>query len=90
MDEPVWFGHVAKGLMKNPGAVTCQDSIPDLVDQIAPKVAILHEIFPDVEIGGLEPVTGKNPSEIADVASFAELFQKKSGHPLAFVHADIA
>jgi hypothetical protein len=90
MDEPVWFGHVAKGLAKNPEAVTCQDSIPDLADQIAPKVAALREIFPNIEIGDIEAVTGKNPSEIDEVASFAELFQKKTGRPLAFMHADIA
>jgi hypothetical protein len=90
MDEPVWFGHISKGLVKNPEAVTCQDSIPFLIDQIAPKVAILREIFPDIEIGDIEPVTGKNPSAVDDVMTFAELFQKKTGHPLAFVHTDIA
>lgn len=90
MDEPVWFGHLSTGLVKNPDAVTCQDSVPYLIDQIAPKIAILRRIFPDIKIGDIEPVTGKNPSALDDIMTFAELFQKKTGRPLAFVHADIA
>ena len=90
MDEPGWFGHISKGLVKNPDAVTCQDSIPYLIDQIAPKIAILREIFPDIEIGDIEPVTGKSPSAVDDVMTFAELFQKKTVRPLAFIHADLA
>jgi hypothetical protein len=92
MDEPVWMGHVAKGVTHPEirGAVRCEDSVAALVDQIAPKVAILREIFPNVQIGDIDPVTGQNLAEIDDLTRFADLFRKTTNVPLAFVHADIA
>jgi hypothetical protein len=92
MDEPVWMGHVAKGVTHPEirGAVRCQDSVADLVEQIAPKVAILREIFPNIQVGDIDPINASTPSEIDDLAQFADLFLKKTTVPLAFVHADIS
>lgn len=92
MDEPVWMGHVAKGVTHPEirGAVRCEDSVADLVDQIVPKVAILREIFPNVQIGDIDPVHGRYPSEIDDLTTFADLFRNKTNIPLSFVHADIS
>jgi len=70
--------------------VRCEDSVADLVDQIVPKVAILREIFPNVQIGDIDPVHGRYPSEIDDLTTFADLFRNKTNIPLSFVHADIS
>jgi hypothetical protein len=92
MDEPVWMGHVAKGVThpEIPGAVRCEDSVADLAGQIAPKVAILRQIFPNVKIGDIDPVHGKYPSEIDDLAAFADQFHRNTGVSLSFMHADVS
>jgi hypothetical protein len=92
MDEPVWMGHAAKGVTHPEirGAVRCEDSVSDLVEQIAPKVAILRELFPNIQIGDIDPVHGRYPSQIDDLPMFADLFRKETGVPLSFVHADIS
>jgi len=96
MDEPVWQGHTAKGGGRSgprvgiAGAVRCQDPVSDLVDQIAPKVAVLREIFPNVQAGQIDVINGTSPQQIEDMVLFADLYHKKTNMPLAFVHADIS
>lgn len=97
MDEPVWFGHAAKGAPVKggsragiPGGHFCEDSIADLVDQIAPKIEILRQAFPNIQVGDIEPVSAKWPSEIDDLAQFADLYRRKTNVPLAFIHADVS
>jgi hypothetical protein len=94
MDEPVWFGHAQGGVVR--GVVRCQDSLADLVDQIAPKIAILRLYFPNVQIGDIDPInaspyaTSQDPRFVGDIIALTDLLQQKTGMKLAFVHADIA
>jgi hypothetical protein len=97
MDEPVWFGHAAKGAPVKGGSRAgivgghfCEDPIADLVDQIAPKIEILRQAFPNIQVGEIDPVSAKWPSEVDDMAQFADLYRKKTGVPLAFVHTDVS
>jgi hypothetical protein len=97
MDEPVWFGHAAKGApLKGgsragiPGGHFCEDPIADLVDQIAPKIEILRQAFPNIQVGDIDPISARWPSEAEDLAQFADLYRKKTNVPLAFVHADVS
>jgi len=96
MDEPVWQGHTAKGGGRSAlragiaGAVRCQDPVASLVEQIAPKVAILHEIFPNVRVGQIDVINATSPEQIDAMLLFADLYRKKTGMPLAFLHADIS
>jgi hypothetical protein len=90
MDEPVWFGHVAKG------GTRCRDSIADLAEQAAPKLMLLRQYFPNVQIGDIEPVS-TSPSAMSmdnrfvdDLMEFISLVEQKSGVKLAFLHADVA
>jgi hypothetical protein len=87
MDEPVWFGHIFKS--GSGGRTGCQDTVADLVEQIAPKVAILRRYFPNIQIGDVEPINSRNPQSIDDVTKFADLLNRKTGMKLAFVHADV-
>jgi hypothetical protein len=90
MDEPVWFGHVASG------GTRCRDAIADLAEQAAPKLMLLRQYFPNVQIGEIEPVnTSRNAMSldsrfIDDVMAFDNLLEQKSGVKLAFMHADVA
>ena len=88
MDEPVWFGHIFTS--GSGGRVGCQDPITDLADQVAPKLAILREYFPNVQIGDVEPVNARKPEFIRDIITFVDAIRQKTGMSFAFVHADIA
>lgn len=83
MDEPVWFGHYAKGPQ------TCQDSISSIASQLAPNVRILKEAFPAIQFGSAEPINPKTPGSIDTLLTFAREFQGATGEQLAFFHADI-
>jgi hypothetical protein len=88
-DEPVWHGHEGKGRTGR-GDIFCSDAIPSLVDQIVPKLAILHKYFPNAVIGDIDPVHGQHPEVVQDVVEFFDLLNQKSPVKLSFFHADIA
>jgi hypothetical protein len=84
MDEPLWYGHRFSG----PNA--CHASIADLVNEIASGVAALKRIFPDVEVGDIEPVG--NPEATLwpeDIREWLKAYRDAVGQPLPFFHADI-
>lgn len=84
IDEPVVWGHLASGKAK-----FCQDSISDLVDQIAPKVILLKKYFPNVQFGEIDTIDSRHPKMVDDLVGFADLFRKKTGVGLTFFHADM-
>jgi hypothetical protein len=88
-DEPVWHGHEGKG-KTGAGNTFCSDSVADLVEQIVPKLVILHKYFPNVVVGDIDPVHGLHPEVVKDVEEFADLLNQKSPVRLSFYHADIA
>jgi hypothetical protein len=97
MDEPVWFGHAAKGAPVKggsragiPGGHFCEDPIADLVDQIAPKIEILRQAFPNIQVGDIDPISARWPSEVEDLARFVDLYRMKTNVPIAFMHADVS
>jgi len=85
MDEPLWFGHVSS----EPGAL--HTPIADLARNVAVQAAALRQIFPDVEVGDIEPVVGSGaPADyIAEIESWADAFNAATGRPLAFFHSDV-
>jgi hypothetical protein len=94
MDEPVWFGHVVRdvrGVRRG-----CQFSLDELADRIAPQIAALHRVFPDIQIGDIEPLStspsaiSQDPRYLEDVMAFADLLQRKTDARLAFLHADVS
>lgn len=89
MDEPVTWGHEKTGSNAK-GFSYCQDEVADLVDQAAPKIAILQNYFPDVKIGEVDAVNGRYPHLANDIIEFIDLLHKKTGLKPAFVHADVA
>jgi hypothetical protein len=89
MDEPVTWGHAKQG--KNAqGFSYCQDSIEDLVDQAAPKIAILQKYFPNVRIGEIDAINSRLPGLADGIIGFIDILHKKTGLKPAFMHADVA
>jgi hypothetical protein len=92
MDEVVFFGH-ERNWPENQGPA-CKDSIEEVAQEVADKTAEIRRVFPQVQIGAVEPITtghGFNAGQLVrDYLAFADLYQSKTATKLAFLHADIA
>jgi hypothetical protein len=89
MDEPITWGHEKTGTNAQ-GFSYCHDDVVDLVDQVAPKIAMLQRAFPNVQIGEIDAINGRYPHLSNDIIEFIDTLHKKTGLRPAFVHADIA
>lgn len=90
MDEPVWYGHIFE--QGSGGRVGCQYSVAELADRVAPKVALLRQYFPHIQIGDIEPVNARKGGQqsIEDIVRFETLLRQKTGFAPAFVHVDMS
>jgi hypothetical protein len=89
MDEPVTWGHAKQG--KNAqGYSYCQDSIEELVSQVAPKLAVLQKYFPGIRIGEIDAVNSRLAGLDDGIIGFIDILHRKTGLKPAFVHADVA
>lgn len=86
MDEPLWFGAVST----QSGAPRA--SITALAQNVAKQVATVHKIFPNAQVGDIEPVLGAGgPSSWnQQIIQWASAFRRVVGQPLAFLHTDVA
>jgi len=84
MDEPLWYGHVADL------PHSCRLSLPELASGVAHNVAIIRSVFPDVQLGDIEPVGTKLGAAWPDlISAWSAAFHEATGTPLRFFHADI-
>jgi hypothetical protein len=84
MDEPLWFGHSYRG----PEA--CQSSLQFLARDIAGTVRDVKAIFPNVQIGDIEPLPQRSQADwVGTIMQWAAEFEVSVGTPLAFFHADV-
>jgi hypothetical protein len=84
MDEPLWFGH------RYDGRNACKAPIRDIAQEVARAVGILKQIFPEIEVGDIEPIG--NPTAkgwLADIAEWLRAYRDEVGEPMPFFHADI-
>ncbi len=92
MDEPLWFGHVAKTFWrKNEGL--CQADLASLAQNAAHVVDDVRRSFPDVQIVDTEPIVSRETDPVAYGAllqQWAEAFRSASGRPLAAMIFDVA
>ena len=92
MDEVVFFGR--ERYWPDKLGPACKDTIEELVHEVAASVAVIHQYFPQTQIGTIEPITSNqnlDPEQLArDYLSFADLYRSATGRSLAFFHADIA
>jgi len=84
MDEPLFFGHFFNG--KN----ACHWTIDAIAHNVAENIRQFREIFPNVEIGDIEPVNNIKDSDwLEQVRYWISAYQKEAGTPLAFFHDDM-
>lgn len=94
MDEPLWFGHVARSFWR-PSASVCHASIDEVAKNTAKTIAEVRRIFPGVVVGDIEPLPnlyGKAPvprDYLAELRRWIDAFRQQNGRPLAFIHFDI-
>jgi hypothetical protein len=87
MDEPLYFGHYSQG------PATCQAPIATVAQQAGATALAFKSIFPDVQIGDIEPVNSVVNAAgadkwLADTKAWIEGFRNAAGFPLAFFHND--
>jgi len=89
MDEPVTWGYSRTGLTRQ-GYPFCHQPIDELVDQMAPQVAVLRRYFPSIEFGLVDSVNGRWPDLPQGILTLADLMEEKLHVKIAFVHTDVA
>jgi hypothetical protein len=85
MDEPLWFGH------RYNGPRACRSSIADVAKDVARRVAAIRRIFPNVQVGDIEPfaVRGQPVDWLDEIAQWIAAYRAATGENLAFFHVDM-
>jgi hypothetical protein len=84
MDEPLWYGHYYSGV----GA--CRYPISEIARQIAIEVKALRQVFPQLEVGDIEPVGTPTPNDWPDeLMRWVAEYHRATDTPLDFLHADV-
>jgi hypothetical protein len=83
LDEPLFYGHVYSG--KN----ACEESIQDIAREVAVKLNKIHEAYPNVSVGDVEPVGFGKRDWIDRLEEWFDAFEAFTGQKLAFFRADI-
>jgi len=83
MDSVLIFGHEYSG----PNA--CRDSIESLAAQVAQKVAQARSVFPDIQVGDIEPIGNPRPGWLKDITEWTNAYRAATGAPLAFFQFDV-
>lgn len=85
MDEPLWYGHISTL------AGALHESIAEVAAAVAAQVAIIHQTFPNAQVGDIEPVAATNaPADYhSEIMTWGTDYANASGHQLAFFQADV-
>jgi hypothetical protein len=89
MDEPCWFG--ADYSRKN----AAHWPIEKIADNAVRTMRIIQAVFPDVQLGDVEPVQDQpmpnlqSPALVDQYSAWADAVQARWGKPLAFFHCDV-
>jgi hypothetical protein len=84
MDGPFMGGHFYSG----PRA--CHSSVEAIAKDVAEKVKQMRAVFPDLQVGDIEPVGVTEPAGWANsLIEWTRAYKVAVGEPLAFVHCDM-
>lgn len=85
MDEPLWYGHISTL------AGALQESIADVAAAVAAQVTIIHQIFPDCQVGDIEPLAATNaPADYqTEILTWGTDYANDTGSDLAFFQVDV-
>ncbi|MGB8362078.1 MAG: hypothetical protein WCE80_11840, partial [Acidimicrobiia bacterium] len=82
-DEPYAFGH------KLAGEGRCQWSIDRVAQDTSEFAEAVTRVFPDIVIGGVEPLWGDPAITAADLILWMDAYESAAGQPLDFLHLDV-
>lgn len=94
MDEPYYFGHIATSFWR-PNHGVCRASIPQVAQNAARTIAAIRTVFPNVEVGDIEPIpnyakiSAADDPRIPQLVDWAKAFAQATGRPLSFMHFDV-
>ncbi len=84
MVGPIVDGHISVR------AGACRWTLADVAQDAALTVARIRDMFPDVEVGEIEPIgNGTGYLDPAELATWFEDWTRADGHSLAFLHLDV-
>jgi hypothetical protein len=89
MDEPMLYGHRP---LRADGTGGCQFPLEEVADMIAAQVAAMRGVFPNLQVGEVEPIGGGPASAEynREVLQLTALLRKRTnGTVPAFFHADM-
>jgi hypothetical protein len=81
IDEPVTYG-------RRPINGTCAESLDEIAQELMPSISLVKSAFPQAVIGEIE-VVDKTPQLLHDVEAFVPIFERMTGHRIAFLHTDV-
>lgn len=81
LDEPYYWAHFYDGVQ------ACNWSTEKIAKDVGNMILQAQEIFPDLIVGDIEPVTG--PADAAAYKVWLETFRAVNGFDLAFLHLDM-
>jgi hypothetical protein len=84
MDEPLWFGNEYNGSHN-----ACHDSVDEIARRVAVNVAEVKRVFPNAEIGDVEPFTGTRPNWVSTMLKWLDAYRGVTGAYPAYIHADV-
>lgn len=80
--QPFFWGH------RWSGRGACRASPEDLARQVSQTIRLVRTRFPNAEIGASDIVDESTPW-VDEVVNWADVYQRVTGKPLAFFHADM-
>lgn len=88
-DEPLYYGHEFLGRGRSE---PCIAPIPVLMEQVAAKLTGVREVFPDVQVGDVEPVGVGYPASniwLSDIRTWIRAYANTIPGGLAFFRLDV-
>jgi hypothetical protein len=80
MDEPLWFGHHARG------KTACNWDVQTVARHSAEGADQVRRVFPNAKIGDIEPIAEPG---LDNLPEWLDAYRAASGTDLAFLHADV-
>ncbi len=83
LDEPLYFGH---DFVRSGDHFGCRASIVDVARDVATKVKQIHAVFPNADIGDVEPIFALTDAEIEE---WLDDYEASTGTKLSFMRFDM-
>jgi hypothetical protein len=85
VDEPLFFGNV----VNDPRS--CRLSLAEIASQVAAFTAVVHSVYPDAQVGDVEPIIASQytPDVATALGAWLEAYRTANGAAFPFFIADL-